>query len=78
MLVVDGPFLLRWETADAFDVTAHLQTSRAAVERRVPPSDRVRVSGAWQRYLDETLPHERADLVVRSDHPERPAVVRRD
>jgi hypothetical protein len=75
VLVVDGPFLLRWETADAFDVTAHLQTSLAAVARRVPPPDRARVSGAWQRYVDETAPHDRADLLVRADHPDRPALV---
>ncbi len=75
VVVVDGPFLLRWEIADAFDVTAHLQTSAAAVERRVPEADRARVTGAWQRYLDETWPHDRADLVVRADHPERPALV---
>ncbi len=78
VLVVHGPFLLRWETADAFDVTLHLQTSPAALERRLPDTDRRRVLGAWRRYVDETWPHDRADLVVRADHPDRPAVVHAD
>ena len=30
---------------------------------------------AWQRYLDECAPAAGADLVVRYDHPDRPAVV---
>ncbi len=74
VLVVSGPYLLRWETADAFDVSVHLQTSAAALERRLPPADRRRVPGAWRRYVDETWPPERADVVVRADHPDRPAV----
>lgn len=74
-LVLDGPFLLRWETADAIDVSVHLVAGRAALARRLPVQDVARVSGAWARYTEETWPAERADLVVRVEHPERPALV---
>lgn len=73
--IVDGPFLLRWETADAFDLTLHLQVSDAALARRLPERDRARVTGAWRRYTEETWPADRADLVVRFDRPSHPAVL---
>lgn len=73
--VVDGPFLLRWETADAVDVAVHLAVSRAALARRLPPGDVRRVTGAWARYESETLPAERADVVLRMENPARPALV---
>lgn len=73
--VVDGPFLLRWETADAFDVSVHLVVSEAAVRRRLPPAEADRMTGAWRRYTDETWPQTRADLVVRFDRPAHPALV---
>ncbi|MFP5346310.1 MAG: uridine kinase [Actinomycetes bacterium] len=73
--VVDGPFLLRWETADAFDVSVHLLVSDAALARRLPRSDVVRVTGAWRRYAEETWPEERADVVLRFDRPSHPARV---
>lgn len=77
--VVDGPFLARWELADAFDVVVHLQVSPAARARRLPAGDRARVLPAWERYLAETDPAPRVlgggGLVVRFDHPQRPAVV---
>ncbi len=79
VLVVDGPFLARRELADAFDLVVHLQVSRAAQERRLPDEDRVRVPPAWERYVEETDPAPRVldagGLVVRFDHPDRPAVV---
>ncbi len=74
-LVVDGPFLLRWETADAVDVGVHLQAGDAALARRLAPDDLERVRGAWARYTSETRPADRADLVVRVEHPDRPALV---
>jgi hypothetical protein len=70
--VVDGPFLLGWALADAFDHTTHLQTSRAAVHRRGAGE----LAASWQHYLDEVDPAGTADVVVRSDDPQRPAVVR--
>ena len=75
LAVVDGPFLLRWELADAFDAVVHLDLSPAARRRRLPEAERARVDGAWQRYLDETWPASRATYVVRHDHPARPALV---
>jgi hypothetical protein len=76
VLVVDGRFLLRWELADAFDVVVHLQTSAGAQSRRLADDDeRARAVPSWQRYLDETDPASRADLVVRFDHPDRPALL---
>lgn len=70
--VVDGPFLLRWELADAFDLVVHLQTSAAAIARRGGPGP------SWARYLDEVDPAARAWLVVRHDDPRHPAVVHQD
>lgn len=75
LAVVDGPYLLRWELVDAFDATVHLLTSEQALHRRFPADGDPRPA-AWQRYLLECSPAERADLVVRHDHPERPAVFR--
>jgi hypothetical protein len=75
--VVDGPFLLRPETADAFDLCVHLQTSPEALARRLHGDELARTAGAWQRYLDEAAPQDRADVVLRFERPTRPALVRR-
>lgn len=75
LLVLDGPYLLRWELSGALDAVVHLQTSAAALRRRFPDPDDPR-PGAWSRYLAETDPASRADLVVRHDHPDRPALLR--
>ena len=75
VVVVDGRFLLRWELADAFDVTVHLATSAPAQQRRLTDDDeRARAVPAWARYLEETDPAPRAGFVVRYDHPARPAL----
>lgn len=74
--VVTGPFLLRWELADAVDVGVHLSTSPAAIARRLAGDDRARVLGAWDRYLSETWPADRADVVVAMERPARPALLR--
>ncbi|WP_339574277.1 hypothetical protein [Pseudokineococcus basanitobsidens] len=78
VLVLDGPFLLRWETADAIDLGVHLDVSAAAVRRRLQGDDADRVVGAWARYLAETDPAPRADLVVRAEDPRRPALLTGD
>lgn len=72
--VVDGPFLLRWELADAFDVSVHLQVSDAAQARRLP-GDAATTSGGWRRYQEKTDPAARAMFVVRMEDPLRPALV---
>lgn len=76
LVVVDGPYLLRWELSGGLDVAVHLLTSPAALDRRFPGAGDPR-PGAWLRYADECDPAARADLVVRHDHPDRPALVRR-
>ncbi len=75
VLVLDGPFLLRWELSGAFDAVAHLVTSRAAITRRCAAQDVARTTGAWARYLDETEPEHRAEVLVRAEDPARPALV---
>ncbi|WP_299033505.1 hypothetical protein [uncultured Pseudokineococcus sp.] len=78
VLVLDGPYLLRWETADALDLSVHLLVSDAAVRRRLPAVDAERQTGAWARYVEETDPAPRADLVVRAEDPRRPALLTGD
>lgn len=74
LLLVDGPYLLRWELRGALDVGVHLLTSPATLARRFPDDGDPR-PGAWARYLHECAPAARADLVVRHDHPGRPALL---
>jgi hypothetical protein len=71
--VLDGRFLLG-PLRDAVDVAVHLEVSPAARARRVPSAEAYLVLPAWERYLAEVGPAERADLVVRFDHPDRPAL----
>lgn len=74
VLVVSGPMLLRTEIVDELDVRVHLLTSPAALSRRIPEDSHERVVGAWGLYQEWDQPMSKADLVVRYDHPERPAV----
>jgi len=73
--VLDGRFLGREPLRGGLDVLVHLDVTPAARARRVPPAEAPGVLPAWQRYLDECAPAAGADLVVRYDHPDRPAVV---
>jgi hypothetical protein len=91
VLVVTGPYLLRWELADAFDLVVHLDVSAAALARRLGhqvagaahgPADvdaqartAARVAGSWDRYVEETAPAERATYIVRLEDPRHPALV---
>jgi hypothetical protein len=77
VLVLDGRFLLRADVADALDAVVHLDVSPAARNRRLPPAEAARVPPAWDRYLAESTPTSRATLLVKYDHPDRPAVVER-
>lgn len=74
--VVDGRFLLRDDVRPGFDLVAHLRVSPAARARRVPAEEAARVLPAWERYLAESFPEERADLLAAFDHPDRPAILR--
>jgi hypothetical protein len=89
VLVVDGPYLLRWELADAFDLVVHLVASPAALARRhglesggageASSAGAPGVQGlaaSWDRYLEETAPGERASYVVRFEDPRHPALAR--
>lgn len=57
-----------------FDVTVHLTQSAAAIARRTPPEMQWTLP-AFQRYHDEVMPQEYADIVVRADDPRHPALV---
>ena len=57
-----------------FDVTVHLAQTAAARHRRTSPQMRWTLP-AFDRYEDEVMPQELADVVVRADDPGRPALV---
>jgi hypothetical protein len=59
-----------------FDLTVHLQLSAAALTRRTATDERWTLP-AYARYGDEVGPAAFADVVVRLDDPQRPAVVER-
>jgi hypothetical protein len=70
VVVLDGRFLIRDDVRQSLDLTVHLNVSAGARARRVTEPA---VLGAWQRYLDEVDPEKKAGLVLRFDHPDRPA-----
>jgi hypothetical protein len=74
VLVVDGSLLLRPPVTDAVDLAVHLQLSAGALARRTPEADRWTLP-AYERYADEDRPAATADVVVRADDPQHPAVV---
>ncbi|MGQ0573555.1 MAG: uridine kinase, partial [Pseudonocardia sp.] len=55
-----------------FELTVHLHMSAAALARRTTEEQRWTLP-AYARYVDECDPAGTADLVVRADHPDRPA-----
>lgn len=58
-----------------FDLTVHLHMTAAAMERGTPDGERWTLP-AYARYEREHDPSGDADLLVRADHPARPALVR--
>ena len=74
VIVLDGRFLLRPELRTSLDLVVHLEVSRPARRRRAPGDDAPLALGAWDYYLAVCNPEQMADLVVRFDHPRRPAV----
>jgi hypothetical protein len=57
------------------DLAVHLRMSNAALARTLPEDEHWTLP-AYARYADERAPEEEADLLVLSDHPDRPAVRR--
>jgi hypothetical protein len=70
-VIVDGPLLLG--RGLAAELTVHLALSSGAL-RRGTPDDEAWTLPAYDRYAAEVDPEAVADLVVRADHPERPAL----
>jgi hypothetical protein len=69
--VLSGPLLLgRWLP---FDLTVHLELSRAALARRTP-AELAWTLPAYERYRGEADPVAAADVVVRLDDPRHPAI----
>ncbi|RCG22845.1 uridine kinase [Sphaerisporangium album] len=74
VLIMDGALMLgRWL---AFDLTVHLWLSPGALARRTPEDQRWTLP-AYARYEDEAAPRDLADVVVRVDDPQHPAVIDR-
>lgn len=71
VVIVDGPLLLG--RGLPCDLAVHLSVSPAALARRTA-RDRAWTLPAYARYTDEVDPMSVADLVVRADHPDRPAL----
>jgi hypothetical protein len=68
VLLLDGTLLLG--RGLPFDLSAHLWLSPGALARNTPAEDRWTLP-AYARYEEDRV----ADLVVRVDHPDRPALV---
>jgi hypothetical protein len=71
VLILHGPLLLG--TGLALDVTVHLLMTPAALARRLEPDERWTLP-AYERYAAEVAPETFADVVVRADDPDHPAV----
>ncbi len=71
VLLLHGPLLLG--AGLAIDYSVHLLMTPAALRRRTDPDDRWTLP-AYDRYADEVSPADWADLVVRSDDPDHPAI----
>ncbi|CAM3566942.1 uridine kinase [Isoptericola cucumis] len=72
VVVLDGSLLLG-RGLDA-DLAVHLALS-PATETRNTPLDEAWTLAAYGRYRREARPERRADVVVRVDHPDRPALL---
>jgi hypothetical protein len=57
------------------DLSVHLRMTNAALSRTLPEEERWTLP-AYARYAEAHTPERTADLVVLSDHPDRPAVRR--
>jgi hypothetical protein len=74
IVLLDGALLLgRWLP---FDLTVHLDLSPAALRRRTPPDEHWTLP-AFDRYRAEAEPAAVADVVVKMDDPQHPAIIER-
>ena len=72
VVLLDGALLLgRWLP---FELTVHLDLSPAALRRRTPADEHWTLP-AFDRYRTEVEPATAADVVVRVDDPNHPAIV---
>jgi hypothetical protein len=71
VLLLHGPLLLG--AGLAVDYSVHLLMTPAALRRRTDPDLRWTLP-AYERYADEVSPADWADMVIRSDDPDHPAV----
>lgn len=72
VVLLDGALLLgRWLP---FELTVHLDLSPAALRRRTPADDHWTLP-AFDRYRSDVAPTTVADVVVRVDDPNHPAIV---
>jgi hypothetical protein len=69
VLLLDGNLLLG--NGFPLDLTVHLALSTATLERRLREQWTL---PAFERYRAEVDPERTADITVRSDHPDRPAI----
>ncbi|MFI6179338.1 uridine kinase [Nonomuraea sp. NPDC051191] len=72
VVLVDGTLLLG--RGLPFELSVHVWLSAGALARRTPEDERWRLP-AYERYEREARPQRAADVVVRADHPDRPAVL---
>lgn len=74
VLLLDGTLLLGLGLPA--ELVVHLHLSDAAL-RRGTPQERAWTLPAYRRYLEEVDPERLAEVVLRVDHPDRPALVTR-
>lgn len=75
VVLLEGSFLMG--AGLAFDLTVHLAMSPAALVRRTAGEDAWTLP-AYQRYDEEQVPLDTADIAVLCDDPRHPALVSRD
>jgi hypothetical protein len=75
VVVVTGEFLLG--AGLPFELEVHLDASAPALARRMP-QDQAWTLPAYERYREEVMPATFADIVVRMEDPNRPALVVRE
>lgn len=71
VVLLDGTMLLGLGLPA--ELVVHLQLSEQAL-RRGTPADQEWTLPAYRRYADEVGPQQVADIVLRVDHPDRPAL----